>query len=526
MALTAVLLPAAAHALQPAPGSGPVTRDESSPAALIYHADTIAVLRAEVGGIPPSRRVEIAQTRLEALRRVQMLQPVRIEPLGPGHAVLVGDVFVFGIVTEDVDAPTGQTSAQAAEVAAQRLGRALGARARMLTPGHRWRQAIAALVATLVLVVGIRVLIWARRRVTDWVTVKTQARKGILKLGELDFLAQFSLAFSWIARIATQIGALALVAIWAIFILNRFPETQRWGLAARSSLLGSLLSVEQGVLRAIPGLIAIALIIVVGRFAARLATDLFHGIEQGTIQLRLVHPETAGATRRLVITLIWLFAIVVAYPFVPGSDSNVFKGVSVFLGVIISLGSSGVVGHMMSGLVLVYSRALRPGDVVRVNDIEGVVTEVGTLAVKICNAKKEEYTIPNAVIVGTTVKNYTRQARESGGILSTSVAIGYDAPWRVVYQLLHGAADRTSGILKEPAPVVFQPSLSTFSVEYQLVVRLEPSANRLAVLTQLHQNIQDAFNEGGIQIMVPAYESQPERPIVIPKAKWSESPGG
>jgi small-conductance mechanosensitive channel len=215
---------------------------------------------------------------------------------------------------------------------------------------------------------------------------------------------------------------------------------------------------------------------------------------------------------------------VVAYPFVPGSDSDAFKGVSVFIGIMVSLGSSGIVGHLMSGLVLVYSRALRPGDVVRVADIEGRVTEVGALSVKITNTKMEEFTIPNTVVVGTTVKNYSCLSRETGGSLTTSVTIGYDVPWRIVHDLLRAAAGRTPGILQEPAPTVLQTSLTTFAVEFDLVVRLETSATRLATLTLLHQNILDAFNERGVQIMVPAYESQPERPIVIPKARWSEAP--
>jgi small-conductance mechanosensitive channel len=208
----------------------------------------------------------------------------------------------------------------------------------------------------------------------------------------------------------------------------------------------------------------------------------------------------------------------------PGSSSEAFKGVSVFLGLMVTLGSSGVMGHMMSGLVLVYSRSLRAGDVVRVNDIEGMVSEVGVLSVKVINSRKEEYTIPNAVIVGTTVKNYTRLSREVGPVLTTGVTIGYDAPWRVVYEMLLAAADRTAGVRKHPAPLVFQPELSDFYVVYQLTVRLEPGSDRLGVLTELHQNIQDAFNERGVQIMSPHFEGQPGERVWVPKSKWNAAP--
>ncbi|HXJ70820.1 MAG TPA: mechanosensitive ion channel domain-containing protein, partial [Verrucomicrobiae bacterium] len=186
--------------------------------------------------------------------------------------------------------------------------------------------------------------------------------------------------------------------------------------------------------------------------------------------------------------------------------------------------SSGVMGHMMSGLVIVYSRALQAGDVVRVNDIEGKVTEVGALSVKVINSRREEFTIPNSVIVGTMVKNYSRLCRDSGPALTTGVTIGYDAPWRVVHEMLIDAAERTSGVIKHPAPVVFQPELSDFYVVYQIMVRLEVDADRLAVLTELHQNIQDAFNERGVQIMSPHFEGQPEGKVWVPKSKWNVAP--
>ena len=160
----------------------------------------------------------------------------------------------------------------------------------------------------------------------------------------------------------------------------------------------------------------------------------------------------------------------------------------------------------------------------RIGDIEGTVLEVGTLSVKMANFRDEEFTIPNTVIVGTTVKNYTRLGQMEAGGLATTVSIGYDAPWRVVHDLLVKAAEKTPGVLKDPPPVIYQTGLGTFGVDYQLVVRLEPRVARVKVLTQLHQNIQDTFNEKGVQIMTPAYESQPEKPVVVPRERWSQAP--
>ena len=234
--------------------------------------------------------------------------------------------------------------------------------------------------------------------------------------------------------------------------------------------------------------------------------------------------STANPTKRLIIALLWLFAIVVAYPYVPGSGSDVFKGVSVFAGLVISLGSSGIVNQAMSGLVLMYSRALKPGDYVRVGETEGVVTVLGMLSTKLRTMKHEEITLPNAVVVGASVKNYSRLGADRGVIVHTSVTIGYDTPWRQVESLLLMAAERTPEVGREPPPFVFKISLSDFFVEYQLNAYLTQPERRVPVLSQLHANILDCFNEYGVQIMSPHYESERSTPAVVAPDRWYAAP--
>ena len=222
----------------------------------------------------------------------------------------------------------------------------------------------------------------------------------------------------------------------------------------------------------------------------------------------------------MVVLLVWIFAIVVAYPYIPGSQTPVFKGISVFVGLMATLGSAGVVNHLVSGLVIVYSRSCKPGDFIKVGEIEGVVTQVGVLSTKISTRKKTEITVPNAVLVGTSITNYTRLAREDGEMITTTVTIGYDAPWRQVQELLLKAAGRTAGIRKAPAPFVHQRALSDFYVEYELLARIEQPRERPEVLSRLHAEIQDAFNEAGVQIMSPHFEGQPEGKVWVPKTAW------
>jgi small-conductance mechanosensitive channel len=222
--------------------------------------------------------------------------------------------------------------------------------------------------------------------------------------------------------------------------------------------------------------------------------------------------------------MLWLFAIVMAYPYLPGSNTEAFKGVSVFLGLMLTLGSSGLVNQIMSGFMITYSRALRMGDFVRAGDVEGTVTHLGVLSTKIRTLLSEEITVPNAVIIGQTITDYSRLGDTHGVFTPTSLTIGYDAPWRQVQSLLLLAADRTPGLRRTPEPIVLQASLDDFYVKYTLYVALEVQESRLLTLHALHAHIQDLFNEYGVQIMSPNYVLDPAAPKVVAKKDWFAAP--
>jgi small-conductance mechanosensitive channel len=306
---------------------------------------------------------------------------------------------------------------------------------------------------------------------------------------------RFFLAFSWVA-----------------FILGEFPYTRPWGERAGVFVVEAVKGIALGIAHALPNIFSIFLILVVARVLARLVRTFFDSVEAGKVRAPWVFPETAMPTRRLLVFLIWAFALVAMYPYLPGSGSEAFKGLSLIVGLMISLGGSGVVSQAMSGFVLMYSRALRKGDYVRIGDTEGVVLSLGMLATKIRTLKREEITIPNAVVMSTSTKNFSRLGGREGVILHTSVTIGYEAPWRKVHEQLVEAADRTEGLKKVPPPFVMQTALSDFYVEYQLNAYLERPEKRQPVLAELHANIQDTFNEAGIAIVSPHYVSDPPHP--------------
>jgi len=275
---------------------------------------------------------------------------------------------------------------------------------------------------------------------------------------------------------------------------------------------------------AIPSLFTVLLIALVARFFSRLIQLLFNAIEQRRLEVKGIYPETAQPTRRLITSLLWVFALVMAYPYLPGSETDAFKGASVFLGLVLSLGSSGFVNQIMSSFMITYSRALHLDDYVRIGDIEGTVVHLGVLSTKIRTPRGEEITIPNANVVSQSMTNYMPTERVDAVYVPTSVTIGYDTPWRQVQSLLLMAAERTSSVRKTPPPVVRQVALEDFYVKYTLFVCPDQPHLKLATMSALHSNILDAFNEYGVQIMSPNYEADPEGAKIVPRERWHDAP--
>jgi small-conductance mechanosensitive channel len=324
---------------------------------------------------------------------------------------------------------------------------------------------------------------------------------------------------------AVTIG-LQLVVLYGVVssVLELFPYTRPWGESLNGFLLTTVRNLALGAADAMPGLFTVVVILFVARLVARLIRIWFQAVEQGRVIARWVYPETAQPTRRILTTLVWVFAIIVAYPYMPGSETDAFKGVSVFLGLMLTLGSSGLVNQIVSGFTVTYSRALRLGDYVRIGDVEGTVIHLGVLSTKIKTLQLEEVTIPNAVVAAQMTTDYSRFAEKEGVFTSTSVTIGYDTPWRQVHSLLLLAAERTPGLRREPAPRVFQASLEDFYVKYTLWVSLERQESRIITFDTLHANIQDLFNEYGVQIMSPNYLADPASPKVVAKQDWYAAP--
>jgi small-conductance mechanosensitive channel len=487
----------------------------------------LIVLRASIGGVSPEDRAAGIESKVEGLSLDSPSPDIRADhaTLGglTGILVTVDENIVLGILPQDLDPESRETLDDVGQETVRRLREILEARREQQRPGLMLRRTAAVLAATALLIL-FGFLVLRLRRVGMRLSSKWTDRS--LAVHGFDLRSFVARVVKALIEALVLITMLAAVQSWLAFSLTRFPYTRPWGLGLRSFLLKILSNLALGALHAIPGLFTAAVIFVAARFTTGLLSAFFLRIERGEIETPWLQADTARATRRIAITLTWIFAIIAAYPYLPGAQTDAFKGVSVFVGLMVSLGGVGFVNQIMSGLVVVYSRTLKPGDYVRVVDKEGVVREVGALTTKIVTLTGEEVTVPNAVMVGTAVTNYSRLAGEKGAVVHTSVTIGYDTPWRQVHALLARAADRTPGVRRDSQPQVLQRALSDFYVEYELIAPIERVEDRIRVLSDLHAAIQDAFNEFGVQIMSPHFRDQPVQKIVVPESGWNAPPAG
>jgi len=517
--------PAAAFSIVPGAGTSLLVEpDDFEPAPLVVWNRQIIVFRAPLGMVTPEQRAKDAAKQIELLPHSLLASPVDIVHAKidryEGLLVMVGGRYVaFAVLPADVNPESGQTLEQITAQAAERLREVLQARLAQRSLPLLIRGIVLSLVATLAFAAFVWLFVRVERVVLRRLAAATGRAPG--QKGLATHMSRYAVQLGWrLASGFAWIFALFTGYLWLTFVLSQFPYTRPWGRVLGQQLLTRASSLALGMVNALPGLATVALILLIAHAFVRMLNTLFESLERGALTVAWLQPDTVHATRRIVNVVIWLFAVVVAYPYIPGSESPAFKGISVLVGLMISLGSAGLLNQLMSGLALAYSRAMKPGEYVRVGDVEGVVTQLGLLSTKIRTMGQEEVTVPNAVVVAAKMTNYSRLATRAGGVVTTSVTIGYDAPWRQVHQLLQAAAERTQGVKKTPPPRVLQRSLSDFYVEYQLLANVDDPRRRLTILSELHAQIQDAFNEAGVQIMSPHFLSQPERDVVVPKSKW------
>jgi small-conductance mechanosensitive channel len=527
LTLLLLALDPAVFAQEPEPEQQAATEEVAVPVAPVTIDGTVLFSLRGVSALPaPVRAARIAEG-ITKLARDPSFDPATLTPVDrEGMTVIqAGGAPLMGIVDADARVE-GVNRHELALVVVSRIQTAITQYRADRQPQALIASGLRALGATAVLVLGLAVFFWLWRRVDEKLTARVERRLRALgveavKVGSAERAGD---ALRGALRAIRTAAVLVAVFVYLNLVLGLFPWTRPLHAHVTSWFVDPLRVIGDGLLEAVPNLIFLVILFVILRWTIGLIRVFFDAVERGSLTLAGFDPEWAKPTYRIVRVLVVLLGVVVAYPYIPGSSSAAFKGVSLFAGIVFSLGSSSVISNLIAGFTMTYRRAFRIGDRVRIGSVEGDIAEVRLQVTHLRTPKNEDVVIPNSVILNGEVVNYSTLAKSRGLVLHTTVGIGYETPWRQVEAMLLLAAERVDGLLSEPKPFVLQRALGDFCVTYEINVYCDRPQAMHELYTELHRSILDIFNEYGIQIMTPAYERDPEQAKVVPRDQWFAAP--
>ncbi len=478
-------------------------------AQVVYLGESLFTLHQKVGSFTPQDRASAIQTRLSQIANTPFgnFDAITVTETEHGTDITI-DSMVLLTVTDGDASPYGRRRQDLARDYAGKLRTVLQKVQRELSLETLLLEGALAIAATAALAVILmtfhKVFPKVHSRIRTWEGTYIKA----VKIQRVEVLSAQTLTRQVIAVANGVRFALTIVIVYIYLttVLGLFPWTRQLASTLVRAVVATLTTIAQTFLSALPDLAAIIVIIMVTRYIIKLTQMVFNGIQRGAITFAGFHRDWADPTFKIIRFLIIAFAAMAIFPYIPGSQSEAFRGVSVFLGVLFSLGSAGAVSNAIAGIILTYMRPFQLNDRVKIADTIGDVTEKTLLVTRIRTIKNVDITIPNSLILGAHIINYSSTSLTAPPlILNTSVTIGYDTPWRTVHELLNKAALATRNILSDPEPFVLQTALNDFYVTYELNA-YTGAPNRMAVIySDLHQNIQDTFNEAGVEIMSPHY---------------------
>jgi small-conductance mechanosensitive channel len=506
----------------------PAPPGAASPAELKVFNRPIVTFRSFFLGVPPPERAKLASNRIDSVLDRGGPGKVSVVTIPQGRMLTIDSEYVLVITPGDAAAAAGITLDSTAQAAAAALSKVV-AETKEARDGHRMlRAGIVVAIATVAFVLLMWGLIRFGRVVIDRMSQLAADTSDKLRVGGAAlFNRQRALrVMRGTTRAAGWVLTLLVTYQWLGFVLSQFPFTRPWGEQLNQFLVSTVTRLLVAVAHAMPDLVVALTIFVIASWVDRGIRGFFDGVRGGRIHVDWVDADTAPPSRRLASIAVWIFALVMAYPYIPGSDTDAFKGLSVLVGLMVTVGASSLVGQAASGMILMYTRTFRPGEFVRIGDSEGTIVAMGSFTTRMRTGMGVELTIPNGTVLSSVTQNYSRGLTGDGFVVDATVTIGYDAPWRQVQAMLLEAAHRTAGILDNPSPRVFQTALSDFYVEYRLVCQAaaEQPRPRAEIISNLHATILDVFNEHGVQIMSPHYLGDPHDPKVVPPAQWYAAP--
>lgn len=506
IAVFALLLAATALTAQPA---APDTSQDSPGYPVTVEGHEVLRIYEGLGSFTAQDRAQAASERFNKLIYAPAADLANITTSDSpyGTSVVLGDNLLL-VVTDD-DAKHYHVSRQAlATFLAGRIRKAIE-QARLQHSSQFLIRAAIYAVVTLALYL---LIVWLVIRATRWLLTVLRSMaarfKGI-RIQQSQIMAGERLAAVLIAGVKLVRFLLLFLFTW-IFLateFNYFPWTREHGARLLSYIGTPVKFIGQAFLNYLPNLFYIVVIVAVMYYVIRFVRILAREVERGNIRIAGFYPEWAQPTYKIVRFLLFAFTAVIIYPYLPGENSPAFKGVGIFIGVLISLGSTSAVANVVAGVILIYARGFRVGDWVKIGDNMGEVTAQTMLATHVKTIRNEEIIIPNSVVLASFVTNYSTLAQNNGLVLHTSVTIGYDAPWRKIHELLIEAALKTKNILTDPAPFVLQNALENSYVQYEINAYTDHPLLMVYIYSDLHANIQDCFFAAGVEIMSPVYQS-------------------
>ena len=494
---------------QPA-GNQAVPDEEPVPSGeVVIDGNPILKVYEPVAALTPEARAQGIETRIIAIARDSSIpsESIRLEPREAWTEIFAGDAVIMAVTDGDARA-AGKTRQQLALEHAQNIRQAVEG----YRHNHSWRMILRGILKTALVTLLLVVALWLVRRLR--LLFRRRIERRIHISANLEKKSAWHLSVAYLGPVMLAVGTflrwvliLGLLQVYLTVTLGFYSSTREISLTATRWVFSQLESLARSGLDYLPNLVIIAVIVLVTNYLIRLIRLVFSHIGKGDLKISGFYADWAEPTDKLIRALVLVLALIVAFPYLPGAKSPAFRGISIFLGVLLSLGSSSAVANTIAGVILTYMRSFLAGDWVQIGDNMGEVVERTLLVTRILTPKAEVITIPNSTVMSGAVKNYSTEANKSGVIFYTSVSISFDTPWRTVHQLLISAASATEHVLRQPAPFVLQRSLDDFYVTYELNAYTNTPREVLNIYSDLHRNIQDKFNEAGVEICSPHFSA-------------------
>jgi len=481
---------------------------------VVVFGDTLFYLKTRVGSFTPKERAEKIAKRIEHLCDDYTYKSEKLKVVAEGnhYVVMYGDIIIVTISNEEAEANNSNQKIIATRIKQKIIDKVDDYR-KETSLNYIFKEIILALLLIFSAFFAIKIINKLYKKVFNKILAfKGSKIKGIsIKSYNIFNENQLLRIVLTALKVFKYFVIILLLYLCLPLLFSIFPVTH--GIA--NTLLGYVINPARKIFLAvfnyIPNLIAILVIVFVFRYVIKILKFFSQGIQSGSIPIKGFYPDWAIPTFNIIRVLLIVFMVVIIFPLLPGSETPVFKGVSIFVGVIISLGSTNLIGNLVAGLVLTYMRPFQIGDRIKIAEIEGNVVEKTPFVVRIRTSKNEEITIPNSNILSANTVNYTASAANTKVAVYLSVTVGYDVPWRQVHQLLLDAAAKTTLILQEPKPFVLQTAFNDFYIDYQINAFISDVNKMPSIYSDLRQNIQDIFSEAEIDMLSKHYFSLDSR---------------